>query len=349
MPYSANMKTPSLPMLSPILVFVLLVSVVFRPQAFAQDKSTDAAAAPHDLAMNLAKLCNPAQKAELIKDYADPVRTDWHYIPKATRKGLDLRKATGKQRAAALALLGSCLSKQGFETTKQIMALEGLLAMLEKAPERRDPNKYYVTLFGEPAERSVWGFSFEGHHLSCNFSFEKGKLVCATPFFLAADPDRVVKSGDGHAAVGSRILDEEQDLAVELLQSLNADKANLGKPDRHMKEGGKAQAHERRRIGVAGKEMNAAQKKKLDALVARYLSHLPADHAADIRKQMKTDELSFAWHGGNDAKQPHRYQIVGPTHAIVYYNTQSDSVGTKVNHAHAILRTIGGDFNIQEK
>jgi len=327
-----------------LLVFFLLVSVVTGPHAFAQDKT-----APHDLAMQLAALCTPAQKAELMKDYADPVRTDWHYIPKANRKGLDLRKANGKQRAAALALLDSGLSKQGGDTTKQIMALEGLLAVLENAPERRDPNRYYVTLFGEPAASGVWGFSFEGHHMSCNFSFDKGKLVCATPLFLGANPERVVRSADGHPAVGSRVLGPEQDLAVELLQSLNADKANLGKPKRDMKEGGKAHAHERRRIGVAGKDMNAAQKKKLDALVARYLAHLPARYAAEIRKQMKTDELSFAWHGGKDATQPHRYQIVGPTHAIVYYNTQSDSVGTKVNHAHAILRTIGGDFNIQEK
>jgi len=330
------------------LVLLVLLALTAAPFAIAQDKAV-ANKAPHQLAMQLAELCNPAQKAELMKDYADPVRTDWHYIPKATRKGFDLRKASDKQRAAALDLLAASLSKQGFETATQIMALEGLLAMLEKAPERRDPKRYYVTLFGEPGERGAWGYSFEGHHLSCNFSFEDGKLVCATPFFLAANPDRVVKSGDGHAAVGTRVLAPEQDLAVALLKSLKADKANLGKPDRDMKEGGKAQAHERRRIGVAAKTMNAAQKKKLEALVARYLSHLPADHAAMIRKQMKTDELSFAWHGGQDAKQPHRYQVVGPTHAIVYYNTQGDSVGTKVNHSHAVLRTIGGDFNIKEK
>lgn len=328
-------------------VIPIVLPFVFMVSGLAQEKAGDVH--PHDLAKAVAALCDDAERAGMMKPYDDPSRTDWHYIPKTTRKGLDLRKVDAKHRTAAFALLASSMSEPGFRRARAIMEMEGLLAELEKKPEFRDPKKYYLTIFGEPGTKGAWGYSFEGHHLSLNFSYEDGALVCATPMFLAANPDRVVKTAEGFPPVGTRLLDAEQDLALELLKSLDANSAiTAPKPQRDMKEGGKAQAHERRRIGVAAKTMTPGQRKHLDVLVDRYLSYLPKAHAAEIRKQMLTEELTFAWNGRASAKSPHSYQVVGPTHAIVYYNTQGDSVGTKVNHSHAILRTIGGDFNLQE-
>lgn len=310
-----------------------------------------ASAAPHDKALAFLETLTEKQRTSASHDYDDPSRTDWHYIPKEVRKGALLRDMTAGQRDAGMALLASSLSPEGYRKATTVMQLEGVLRLLENNPERRDPTKYYISIFGTPADNGTWGYSFEGHHLSLNFVYEEGRLVCATPMFLGGNPDEVIKSAEGLPPVGHRVLQAEQDIGLALAKALSSKAVNLGKPDRDMKEGGKTQAQERRRIGVAGKDMNEDQIEILWALIDTYLGYVPADYAERLRAGIKgagADTITFGWHGSDDLDKPHRYQVVGDTFSIVYYNTQGDSLKTPANHSHAILRTIGGDFYISE-
>jgi hypothetical protein len=54
------------------------------------------------------------------------------------------------------------------------MQLEIVLKALEKRTEAdryRDPGNYHISIFGVPTNHSIWGWRFEGHHQSFNFSF----------------------------------------------------------------------------------------------------------------------------------------------------------------------------------
>jgi hypothetical protein len=53
--------------------------------------------------------------------YDDPARLDWHFIPKASRKGLQIKEMSPEQRKAAHALLSSALSQAGYEKATTIM------------------------------------------------------------------------------------------------------------------------------------------------------------------------------------------------------------------------------------
>ena len=56
------------------------------------------------------------------------------------------------------------------------MSLEEVLKILEHdSGERRDPEKYYFSIFGEPKDTGTWGFRVEGHHLSLNFTVAAGR------------------------------------------------------------------------------------------------------------------------------------------------------------------------------
>ncbi len=70
------------------------------------------------------------------------------------------------------------------------MSLENLLHKLEKQQnwDRRNPNKYYFTVYGTPGESEHWGLSIEGHHLSLNFVMQGDKVVDSTPQFFATNP-----------------------------------------------------------------------------------------------------------------------------------------------------------------
>jgi hypothetical protein len=95
------------------------------------------------------------QSKVAVLAYDDVRRVDWHFIPKAERKGLMVRDMTKPQKIAAGAVLKAGLSVLGHRKVRQIMALESVLHDLEKEnPGKfaRDTLRYYYTLFGEPGE-----------------------------------------------------------------------------------------------------------------------------------------------------------------------------------------------------
>lgn len=71
---------------------------------------------------------------------------------------------TPAQRDAAFALLKTGLSASGFSRAETIRGLENVLREAEKS-DRRDPELYFVTVFGSPDD-ATWAWRYEGHHLA---------------------------------------------------------------------------------------------------------------------------------------------------------------------------------------
>lgn len=65
----------------------------------------------------------------------------------------------------------------------------------------RDPELYFLTLFGTPDAKGTWGSRFEGHHLSVNYTIVDGRGVTAAPTFLGSNPYEVREGG----AIGPRL------------------------------------------------------------------------------------------------------------------------------------------------
>src|SRR5258707_2888219 len=114
-------------------------------------------------------------------------RLNWHFIPKE-RKGLSLREMTPNQKHLASALLAAGLSQTGYIKAVTIMSLEDVLRIIERdSGEYRNPEKYYFSVFGTPAENGRWGYRIEGHHFSQNYTIVNGKIIDA-PSFFGANP-----------------------------------------------------------------------------------------------------------------------------------------------------------------
>src|SRR5262249_17996235 len=158
----------------------------------------------------------PEQQAKATFDFKDNERSNWHFIPKA-RKGLPFKELTPAQRPLAFALLSTGLSQDGYAKATTIMSLEQVLGELEgsKAPFARDPEMYYLTIFGRPGEK--WGWRVEGHHVSVNFTLAGGQAIAATPSFLGANPAEV-RQGPRQ---GLRVLAAEEDLGRKLVKSFD--------------------------------------------------------------------------------------------------------------------------------
>lgn len=302
---------------------------------------------------------NADQKARGLRPFTEATRTDWHFVPKASRKGVQLRDMTPAQEQAALALLRSALSQAGYEKSLLIMSLEEILRRLEgdRAKNVRDPKRYFFTIFGTPSDTGTWGLSVEGHHLSFNVTVRDGAVVDSTPQFMGANPAEVKTTFAGLPEAGHRVLRDEETLAFELVKSLDATQqatAVTTEPPKEIRAAGEPQPTQEPATGIAWRQLTSDQQGMLRRLVETYCSWMTADVAAERIRLIETapggwDDVRFAWAGALEPGVGHAYRVEGPTFLIEFVNVQPDAEGTPANHIHCVWRDKTGDFDLPAK
>ncbi len=303
------------------------------------------------------------QRARATADFEAATRTDWHFIPKPIRKGLPLTDMTKPQRDLAHALLKSALSEAGYGKAMAIMELDELLRRLEgkAAKNTRDSLRYFITIFGQPGSKGTWGLSFEGHHLSLNFTVRDRVLIDSTPQFMGANPAEVKTTFGGLPAAGSRVLAAEESLAFELVTSLDAEQRKRAviaaeAPD-EIRGAGDPQPPAGPPAGIPFRDLSADQQSLVRQLVETYCGSMPAEVASErlalIEKGSPAaaglvhhgwDELHFAWAGGLEPGKGHYYRLEGPSFVVEFVNVQPDAEGNPANHIHCVWRDKTGDF-----
>ena len=301
------------------------------------------------------KSLDDEKKKTATMDYGSDKRVDWHFIPKDERKGLAIRDMDDAQRMAALRLVRSALSESGYTKASTIMLLEGVVREFEGEKRRweRDPEKYFVTIFGSPSDSDPWGLSFEGHHVSLNFSIREGKVVDSTPQFWGANPGTVKDEAVGPIKKGTRVLRAEEQRGFKLINALKGDaktKATIAeKAPKELRFAGEAQVDVGEPEGIAYKDLAPENQKLLKSLVTVYTNAVPEKLAAERRKQIETDgwdDVHFAWAGATKPGIGHYYRIRGKRFLIEFVNTQADAAGNPANHIHCVWRDVSGDFDL---
>lgn len=333
------------------LCTLLLLSAFTHAADVPQSKT---GAAMTKAASTLVASLSEADAAKIMLKYDDPRRTDWHNIPKPERKGLPLRDMKNDLKDRTHELIKASLSSLGYEKAVRIMALENNLfedeKVLKSAP-LRDPQRYFLTIFGTPAETGTWGYSFEGHHLSLNFVVKDGAVTSDTPSFWGANPATVKTFVAGGPAAGVRTLANEEQLAFDLVNSLDADQRKLAilsdMAPSDYRAGGKPQPPSAAPEGIAAEKLTDAQKKQLWALLEAYNSKLTEDVAAANLEEIKADNLDrvhFGWWGATQPEVGHYYRVQGPSFVLEFVNYQDGVGGSKANHIHSVWRSLKGDF-----
>jgi len=328
------MKTPILRLLAIGAGAMLLTSAYVRmPSSSIMETAAN----------NFLNSLTPEQRAQATYKFDDDQRFDWHFIPKP-RKGLPLREMTSYQTKLAHALLSAGLSQRGYIKAVTIMSLEDVLKIMEKdAGERRNPDGYFFTIFGEPSSTGVWGYRVEGHHLSQNYTVVGGKVV-DSPSFFGSNPAEV-KQGPRK---GTRVLAAEDDLGRELVTSLDGEQKKVAIVDQKAYKdiftmASRKAALEGQPSGLAAAKLNAKQFGMLMALLEEYAGNVPEQMAQARMEQIKKagKNMHFAWAGSLERGGPHYYRIQTPVFLIEYDNTQNDA-----NHIHSVWRDYNGDFGL---
>ncbi len=292
-------------------------------------------------------LLDSQQRESACFAFESDERLNWHFVPR-DRLGLPLKAMNLQQRQAAYVLLQTGLSHEGYLKATTIMSLESVLHELEKDrrgnDDRRDPEKYWFSVFGTPSASKPWGWRLEGHHLSVNFSSVDGAVAAATPLFLGASPAEI-RSGP---RAGQRVLAAEEDLARKLVVSLQDNHAEksvmLPKAPEEVFTVPDASLELGTPQGVFGKEMTPSQQFLFQQVVEQVVRTLRGELADDVRAAISGDalrEVSFAWAGSFERGKGHYYRIHGPSFIIEYDNTQNEA-----NHAHIVWHSLHDNFGL---
>jgi hypothetical protein len=321
-------------------ILLLSVGVILLTSAYHR---TNSASLMTKAANNFLNSLSPEQRAKATYKFEDDQRFDWHFIPKE-RKGLPLREMTARQKELAQALLCAGLSQAGYVKAVSIMSLEEVLRLIENSStEYRNPEKYFFTVFGTPSENGTWGYRVEGHHVAQNFTVVNGKVIGA-PSFFGSNPAEV-REGPHK---GLRILAAEEDLARDLLNSLDGEQKKVAIVDQTAYKdiitmASRKAALQGQPSGLQASKMNSKQFEMLLNLLEEYARNMP-DQLAEIREeQIKKagKNLYFAWAGAAERGGPHYYRVQAPSFLVEYDNTQNGA-----NHIHSVWRDYEGDFGL---
>lgn len=262
-----------------------------------------------------------AQQARFTWDA--PERQTFEFLPpgNAERKGLSLKLLSHEDRARFEAFLRSILSEKGALKVEAIMALEELLG----EPPYRDPDNYFISIFGDPqaASEAPWGFRFEGHHLSLHGSVVACQTYAATPAFWGASPELSP-------------LQAELDAARDLYQLLDASQKSIARSGSTsdtatMAKSTPATPYEN--AGLEAAQMTTGQKEQLRSLIGIWLGNMARPIAEDRWEALELsgfDQIRFSINGDD-------YRVQGPTFII-----EMNSAGT--DHVHGIWRDFQGDW-----
>jgi hypothetical protein len=314
-------------------------------------------------------------------DFDDAARVDWAYYPKeavgAAFHGVALADVDPTLQRRIHRVVETGLSGHAYGRASVIRAFETVLDAREGHRDAlvRDSLRYYLAVFGEPAETGTWGWRFEGHHLSINHTIVDDEVVASTPIFFGSNPAEIRR---GTTPV-VRPCGEEEDAARELIGALDAERRSTaiiseeapidilvadssfvpptvrpGDPPHPIEqfqrelEAMPAATREHLTIdrgaprGIRYDQLHAAEQSAFDQLIDVYLTRIPDDLAAVELGRIDAagrEHLHFAWAGTTRRRGPHYYRIQGPDLLVEYDCVQNDA-----DHIHAVWRRPDSDF-----
>ena len=273
----------------------------------------------------------------------------WNNVHRYTREGVGFDEMSAAQREAAFALMRAGLSAEGFQSSRDIMRLNGHLAEILERFDEYGEWLYWLTVMGEPSATEPWGWQLDGHHLVINY-FVLGDQVVMTPTFMGSEP---VHAETGQYA-GTRVFEGEQEAGIALMASLtDAQRGRAVIEAAKPANNALAQAWQDNLVldyaGLPATELDDAQRALLLDLVREYVGRMDDGHArvrmAEVEAHL--DDTHFAWIGDTGPDAVFYYRIQSPVILIEFDHQRPVALdGPRVpgrRHIHTVVRTPNGN------
>ena len=328
-------------------LWLLATSLLF-PVSLAADATSSATQRVTEAAKGFLATLDETQRRAVVYSFDDAnQRARWSNLPvgMVPRGGISLEQMNAAQRAAAMKLLSTVLSRHGFEKIQQILQGDEVLRLNRRSGggPRFGKELYYLSLLGAPSDKTPWMLQFGGHHLALNITLagERGVL---TPTLTGAQP--AIYTFEGKTV---RPLKGESDKAFALLSALDATQKKQAILDYRVAnlvlgpgEDGKTIEPE----GLKASAMSPPQRALLLDLIAEWAGIVHESAAAPRLAELKLnlDDTWFAWSGPTNVEPGSNitayYRIQGPTLVIEY----APQPGDPTMHVHTMYRDPTNDY-----
>jgi hypothetical protein len=289
-----------------------------------------------------------AQRAAVRFDVDSEIWRTWSNIHRnLMRHGLCMAELSDKQRELAYGVLRAGTGARAYETARNAMRLNETLAEMTGLPEEFGELFYWISIFGEPSAHAPWGFQFDGHHCNVN-CFVLGDQIVLTPMLLGSEP----VTAEAGIYKGTTVLREEEAEGWAFMDALSPEQRAKAVIGMDLPFDGYASGFKDNIVvpydGLPARDMRAAQRQQLVALIKLYTDRLPDGHAP-LRLDEVTAHLDttvFAWIGEFDPVSPFYYRIYSPVIFIEFYHQPGvalPNTGYNRRHAHALVRTPNGN------
>jgi hypothetical protein len=285
-----------------------------------------------------------SQRSNVIFDFNDAAqRVRWSNLPvsMAEHRGLRMGDLKPDQRAAAMQLLATVLSKMGYEKLVGIVDGDEILKQQGRggAPAfGRD--QYFISFMGKPSATETWMIQFGGHHLALNITIA-GEAGVLTPSLIAVQPAKYTLNGKTVRPMG-----RETDKALEFMNALTKEQriqAILGSQMRDLVLGPGHDGETIQPEGLKLSTLNEGQRQLLLELVVEWSGIIHDEAAAEKMSEIKANlaDTWFAWSGPLEAGKAY-FRIQGPT-VIIEYAPQKLG-GDVTMHLHSMYRDPTNDY-----
>ncbi|MCC7010557.1 MAG: DUF3500 domain-containing protein [Acidobacteria bacterium] len=294
-----------------------------------------------------------SERARALFPFDGPQKTNWSNLPSGIfeRHSLRLGDLTPAQHEAAMALVSTVLSREGYQKVTDIMNGDEVLQSRGGGRTGGRPGgggrgggvrfglaEYYIGILGTPSTTSPWMVQFGGHHLAINVTIA-GRASVLTPSLPAAQPATYTLNGRS-----IRPLGDEHDKSVRLIGALDAAARSKAVLDYRVADlvlgagqDGKTIAPE----GIPASALTPAQQEMLLDLAHEWVGILNDEGAAAKMAEIRSNlaRTYFAWSGPTEPGSLAYFRIQGPTLHIEYAPQQNDP-----DHIHTIYRDPTNDY-----
>lgn len=288
-----------------------------------------------------------AQKTKAALAFTDnQSRQTWSNYPTTTvaRKGIALSELSDASKTAALAVVKTMLSAEGYTQVQTIQQADDYLKANSTGGNSGFGDElYYIAVYGTPSTSSPFMVQFGGHHLARNYTY-KGTTASITPAFTGTEPKTFTVNGTTVEPMKEKAatlfaafdsLTAAQDAKAKLSATLNDILMGPGV------DSGKFPATE----GVSVSELSAAQKQLVLKAIGAWVDDAAPGQAATLLAayEAQLDQTKIAYASSKTVDGESTYlRIDGPRVWIELINTRSMS--TPNVHYHGVFRDKNDDY-----
>lgn len=278
-------------------------------------------------ALQVYNFLNEDQINKAVYPFDAEEREEWQYRPTpnvigsialSKHSGISIMDLTPDQKLQLSKLLDTALSNYGMQAvTAAVEADRKAGNYWSKLFYQYGPENYYLTFFGNPRD-AQWGWKFEGHMISLNFTI-RNQQVEMSPIFIGTTHGQIQLSRGRVAEVLKPVVQSAREL-VQTMDDSQVRAANTGVyavPKTLIYAPGVFTGRTKMKTPASGlpyESLSPSQKNLFMDVLESYQSHfdsaIRSQNMRRIRKALQNSE--FVWAGDVGMHKPFYFRLQSP-------------------------------------